>query len=204
VSEDDALIAQHLQGNADAFEVLFDRYAARLVGFLTGLGAERDLAEDLAQKCWMRVIANLAQYEPRGTFRSWLFTLAHRVWLDERRSGWDRRRVALPEGAEDGSGLPGGAPAAPQANPREQAARRQESELLAEALGQLPEEMRQTVLLRTDGELTFREIAEEMHCPLGTVLWRMQEAQRRLRSLLAGPEPNCGVRECLPETGGNR
>ena len=56
---------------------------------------------------------------------------------------------------------------------------------MRQALGQLPSALRQTILLRIDGGLKFRQIADAMDCPLGTVLWRMKEAERRLSGILA-------------------
>ena len=63
--------------------------------------------------------------------------------------------------------------------------RREESWRIEAALAALPEDLREIVLLRTDGELTFREIAAALGTPLGTVLWRMRTARRRLRGILA-------------------
>ncbi|HBF33982.1 TPA: hypothetical protein DDW35_05415 [Candidatus Sumerlaeota bacterium] len=186
---DDRLIEQYLQGDVDAFERLYERYAARLLGFLKTRGVCQDAAEDLAQKAWVRVIENLPEYQAQGTFRAWLFTLAHRLFLDEARSAWERHRVTATSADPDENSLSfvESVPSS-QPSPLEQAAQKEESGLLTEALVQLPDNIRQTVLLRIDGELAFREIADVMQCPLGTVLWRMQEARRLLRKLL-GEEP---------------
>jgi RNA polymerase sigma factor (sigma-70 family) len=186
---DDRLIEQYLNGDVDAFERLYERYSARLLGFLKAHGVCFDIAEDLAQRTWMRVIENLSEYQAQGTFRAWLFTLGHRLFLDEARSAWERHRV-VPQQTDPEAGslsfvesVP-----APHASPLEQAVQKEEGELLAQAIEQLPDAIRQTVLLRIDGDLAFREIAEVMQCPLGTVLWRMQEARRLLRKLLGEPE----------------
>ena len=187
----DALISRYLSGGAAAFEELYGRYASRLLGFVISLGAPREAAEDVAQKAWLRAIEALPAYEPRGRFRPWLFTLAHRLWLDEARSAWQRKRAPLDEGQLDefestnGTGAAGAPPVDPSEGPRERAIRREQRALVEEGLAQLPETMRQTVLLRIDGDLTHREIAEAMDCPLGTVLWRMHEAQKRLTERLA-------------------
>ena len=183
---DDDLISRYLQGNMAAFERLYERYAPRLLGFLIATGAGRDAAEDLAQKTWLRAIESLARYEPRDRFRPWLFKTAHHLWLDERRSVWERKRLSLEEiGEKEGeeTALAGSAPEK-GVSPFDQAAARQERELVNQALDELPEELRRTVLLRVDADLTHREIAEEMECPIGTVLWRMHEAQRRLSERL--------------------
>ena len=71
-----------------------------------------------------------------------------------------------------------------RASPRESAATVETRDALYQALDALPDSMRQTVLMRIDAEMTFREIGEAMGCPLGTALWRMKEAQKRLRAKL--------------------
>jgi RNA polymerase sigma-70 factor (ECF subfamily) len=187
---DDSLIAQYLDGDPAAFEALYHRYAPRLLGFVYSLGADRDAAEDVAQKTWLRALEALDAYDPRGRFRPWLFRTAYRLWVDEKRSGWERRRVPvdseeeLEQAASSNRAAPGAA-GRPPADPREQASAREERELVEAALERLPEEMSRTVLLRIDGDLAYREIAELMGCPLGTVLWRMSEAQKRLARELA-------------------
>jgi len=183
---DDDLISRYLQGNMAAFERLYERYAPRLLGFLIATGSGRDAAEDLAQRTWLRAIESLARYEPRDSFRPWLFKVAHHLWLDERRSVWERKRLSLEEIGEKEGEETAVAGSAPEkgVSPFDQAAARQERELVNQALDELPGEMRRTVLLRVDADLTHREIAEEMGCPIGTVLWRMHEAQRRLSERL--------------------
>jgi RNA polymerase sigma-70 factor (ECF subfamily) len=190
----DRLIHQYLQGDVGAFETLYDRYAPRLLGFLISLGGDREAAEDLAQKTWVRVLESIERYEPKQTFRSWLFTVAYRLWLDDSRSAWKRLRSS-PEGAEEEIGSFEESIPAAQDDPREIAVRKEESDLLAWAIAQLPCAMRETVLLRVDADMTFREIGERMECPLGTVLWRMQSAQKKLRELLEMPEMDAGVQQ---------
>jgi RNA polymerase sigma factor (sigma-70 family) len=183
---DDALIVRYLTGDVAAFEQLYHRYAGRLLGFLISMGAPRDAAEDVAQKAWIKALEALESYRGQGRFRAWLFTLSYRLWLDEARSAWRTRSFGMDEeqlAAVAANGAPRST-SSTVANPREAAEAREERELLEQALEELPDSMRQTVLLRIDGELAYREIAEMMDCPLGTVQWRMNEAQRRLSMML--------------------
>ena len=159
----------YLEGDLSAFETIYDRYAGRLLGFVASLGANRDLAEEACQKTWIKVIDHLEQYEAAGRFRPWLFTIAHRQWLDDVRSAWQRHKVK-PVDVGDAGGAN-----ANLHDPIEHAMVREQRELLTVALGELPAPLRQTVLLRIDGALSFLQIAETMQCPLGTALWRMKE-----------------------------
>ena len=172
---DNQLIKQYLEGDSAAFEVLYDRYARRLPGFIRSLGADEDSAQDTAQKVWLKVLKAFERFDGRGLFRAWLFTVAHRTWIDECRGKWSRGRVSLNEENEEIE-TPDH-----RSDPREQAAASQQVRRIEKVLQALPEEMRQVVLLRVDGELTFQQIARELDCPLGTVLWRMKEARKKLR-----------------------
>ncbi|MFC1600988.1 RNA polymerase sigma factor [Candidatus Sumerlaeota bacterium] len=176
----DELIARYRQGNADAFDELYHRYAARMLGFVRSLGAGPEAAEDIAQRTWLKVVAALEAYRPQGRFRAWLFTLAYRSWADEARAGGKLKTVSLEQEDWDNLEAVGGGTGL-----RDELEAREQHALVEQALGGLAEEMRRTVLLRIDGDLKYREIAEEMECPLGTVLWRMNEAVRRLREQLA-------------------
>jgi len=191
---DDALIAEYLKGDLLAFERLYDRYASRLLGFVLSLGGQRDTCEDVAQQAWIKVLDGLPAYRSQGQFRAWLFRIAYRLWLDEVRSAWQSRRVSIEKGDEEEfTGLPIERELAdPAAGPEEEAKFREDCERLYRALEELPDRMRQTILLRIDGELTFRGIAETMQCPLGTVLWRAKEAERRLRARLSPREVEQG------------
>ena len=75
----------------------------------------------------------------------------------------------------------------PSDSPREQAARAESRDILYSALEKLPDLMRQALLLRIDANMSHREISEVMACPLGTTLWRVREATRRLRKGMEKP-----------------
>ncbi len=185
-SSDDALIKRYLAGDITAFEELYQRYTRRLVGFVVSLGAQYDTADDISQKAWLKVIKHLENYSARGSFRAWLFTIARRLWLDQVRSAWTTRRVSKEEtvsyrGADDEASEEG---ISRTVGPAAELAAQERQEFVHQALQELPKEMRETILLRIDGGMTYREIAEEMNCPLGTVSWRMREAQNRLSRLL--------------------
>jgi RNA polymerase sigma-70 factor (ECF subfamily) len=178
---DSQLIEAYLRGEREAFTVLYTRYERALFTFVLSLGGTREQAEDIMQQTWMRALEALPRYEDQGRFRPWLFRIAHRRWLDHVRSAWERRRAASPaEGAADG-----GVPldrflVDPAPLPDEAATAVEARARLYRAIDGLPDAMRQALLLQIDGGLKHREIAEAMGVPLGTVLWRVREARKRL------------------------
>ena len=177
---DDYLVQQYCAGEVDAFEVLYVRYAPRVLGFLRNLGGgqiDAAVADDLAQQTWFRVVDRIESYQPQNQFRSWLFQIAHRAWIDSFRRSQARPSVML----EEAYFIP-----ATDQGPVEYQINKETKDQINDAIEALPESMRETLLLRVDGELTCREIAETLDCPLGTVLWRLREARQRLAKIFDG------------------
>lgn len=175
--DDDELILR-CAGDPGAFRVLVGRHQARVFGFLVNL-AGRDAADDLFQEVWLRVLKAAPRYQPRGLASAWLVKIARGVALNHlARSG--RVRFDGEEAARDVP-EPGPTPAAA-------AEGRDLRERVSVALAGLPEEQREVFLLRELGGLSFREIAEELGLPLGTVLSRMNYALRKLRKSLGDPD----------------
>ena len=176
--DDDLVHAWVSGGDIAAFEELYDRHERQLLRFLLSLGENRDSAEDILQTVWIKVLERANQYQARGRFRPWLFRLAWTTRADTRKQAWERRRVPIPE-QDSGSEAVSREP-----SPRERLMQSERRSLVDEALLELPDVMRETLLLRIDGGLSFREIAETMDCPLGTALWRANEGEKRLKSII--------------------
>ena len=183
---DDALIGAYLEGDIKAFEALFDRYARRVLGFALSLGGAHEQAEEVSQTTWLKVVEGLPRYRARGRFQAWLFQIAYRVWLDQVRSAWEKRRVSIDcferDGKEEMPVAFGGTVKA--VSPEVTITERERHDILRSALDALPDSMRQVILLRLDGDMTYREIAATMRSPLGTTLWRARQATRRLKDAL--------------------
>jgi RNA polymerase sigma-70 factor (ECF subfamily) len=181
---DDQLVRAYLNGDEDAFNALYARYKHDVLRFLVSLGGTHEQAEDAFQNTWIKVVRHLGSYRGRNRFRGWLFTTAYRTWLSEVRSSWERRKVCVGGQETDFEGLPIDPALARVASHEKAIIARERREMLYTALDALPDVLRQTVLLRTDGGLSFKEVARVMECPLGTALWRMNEAVKRLKTLL--------------------
>ena len=185
---DDELVRSYQRGDIHAFETIYERYGMALFRFVLSLGGLREQAEDVVQTTWLKALNNLESYKGPDRFKPWLFRTAYRTWLNDVRSAWERRRVAVGGVEQDFEGLPIDKALVKADTPRDAAAAREKRTALYEALETLPDKMRQTVFLRIDAGLTFREIAETMGCPLGTALWRMKEAVQRLKTLIGHVE----------------
>ena len=80
--EDAQLMLAYARGEMRAFETLYSRHRGALYRYLTRQARDGEIANDLFQEVWSRVIANRARYEPRAKFRTFLFTLAHNCFID--------------------------------------------------------------------------------------------------------------------------
>ena len=182
---DDDLIGAFRAGDGSAMEALFGRYRKPVFAWLLRMAPDRAEAEDLYQEVWLKVIRGVGSKYAGGNFKAWL-------WRIERNAATDRARKCMaaplldePVGEEadaetrldqvaDG--------AAVTALARMEEAERQS--FLRTAIGGLSVRLREVVLLRINGELEFREIAEVLGLPLGTVLGRMNLAVKKLREVV--------------------
>ena len=180
---DDELVSLFCDGQVEAFHELYHRHSGRIFSFMLALGGTWQDNEDSAQATWEKVIDRLYQYKGHNKFQSWLYRIAHNTWLDRVRSAWHRKRVLVGHGVdEDFMGLPIDTTLTQEANTVfDNAVENEKRVLLYEALQELPDRMRQTVMLYIDGEMTFQEISECMDCPIGTTYWRFRRAERLMQ-----------------------
>jgi len=152
-------------------EQLIERYQHRLLRFLWHLLRDRQAADDIFQETWLRVLERGHQYDPRWAFEAWLISIARNLAID----GMRRRNPASldePQGHDGEEGEPRQV-AAGDPGPLEQAVRREEGQLLAEAMDTMPAYYRETLSLRFHEEMSLEEIARVQSIPLSTVKSRL-------------------------------
>jgi RNA polymerase sigma-70 factor (ECF subfamily) len=153
--------------------VLVERYWERLYRWLYHLTRDRHTAEDLAQETFLKAFSRLDKFRLGSNFGAWLFRIGHNNWANLHR-GPVRHREPLSER------LPAAEP-----GPAEQAASREALAGLARAVARLPAEFRAALLLRAEGGLSFREIAEVLDLTEETARWRVFKARQKLLTILA-------------------
>jgi len=164
----------HMDHRACKLADLVERYYALLYRYAWRLtGSEAD-ADDLTQQAFLTAQAKWDQLRDEAKAKSWLFTIARNVYLKELRSP-----TCLPSNALDE--LPAPSPETGSVDfDREQ---------LQNVLNDLPEEFRSPVVLFYFEEFSYREIAEQMGVPVGTIMSRLARAKAYLRQRLTVPEP---------------
>jgi RNA polymerase sigma-70 factor (ECF subfamily) len=178
---DEELMGLVQKQDVSAFEELFGRYERRVFAFFWRLAANRQEAEDGTQETFLRLWKARGHYEPTGRFSTYLFQIAKNHFLHERQKR-DRRTDSRPSSARDPEGTadepvgPDGAEGPVLAGELQAAVHR--------ALARLPETLRLVYVLTEQQGMSYKEAAEVLDCPVGTVGSRKVEAVRRLRELL--------------------
>jgi RNA polymerase sigma-70 factor (ECF subfamily) len=168
---DATLLARFHSGDGDALDQLFARYEAPLFQFLVGMLKDHHRSEDALQETFVRALSRLDGVDP-DHLRGWLFTVAyHQAMLAKRR---EKNRPA------DALGEPGFVPDR-ERGPLERAEQADEVRRLRRLIEQLPAAQQEVIRRRVYEGQRFRDIADELRCPLNTALARMHEGVKRLR-----------------------
>ena len=172
--------------DAEAFAQLVNKWQGPIQRLCVRMLGDAHRGEDLAQEAFARLYAKRDQYEPSARFSTYLWRVAMNLCYDELRRLKRRPETSLdailPESDEPFSILD--ANAAVEATPDTEIQSREQAELVREALKKLPENYRAVVVLRHYEDLKFREIAEVLDIPEGTVKSRMAEGLQQLSEIL--------------------
>ena len=160
----------------DLLTRLIEQYQHRLFRYLLHLCGERQLAEDLFQETWLRVLERGGTYDGESRFSTWLFSLARHLVIDTYRR---RRPLSLDSLSEPEEGEPLQV-ADERPTPFEQALSAEERNQVTACLAVLPPAYREVLVLRFQEELSLEEIAEVAAIPLSTVKSRLYRAMEHL------------------------
>jgi RNA polymerase sigma-70 factor (ECF subfamily) len=184
-NDDAALIERCRAGDVAAFEPLVEKYRQRVWRLAYNLLRDREEAWDVAQEAFIRAYQALPSFRGQSAFYTWLYRIVMNVAADRARSRGARGRAfgteRVPEEEWDRV-LPDQNPA--EEAPDAAAARREQRRKIDQALGTLPEHHRKIVVLSDLEGLSYREIADTLEIPMGTVMSRLHNARKRLREAL--------------------
>ncbi|MGE3804780.1 MAG: RNA polymerase sigma factor [Gemmataceae bacterium] len=188
---DEQLLIQFRAGQTEAFGVLVRRYERELYGYLRRYLSDSSLAEDVFQNTFLQLYTKVEQYEEGRPVRPWLYTIATHQAIDAmRRQGrhqavsLDQKREELPNGEvrnllemlqERGPG------------PAEQTLGEEDRERVRASVDGLPDFLKQVVLLAYYQGLKYREIADVLGIPVGTVKSRLHAALVKLQEAWDAP-----------------
>jgi RNA polymerase sigma-70 factor (ECF subfamily) len=178
-SETSAIARGLRRRDPELLDRLIEQYQHRLLRYLVHLTGNRELAEDMFQETWIRVLERGHQYDPKYEFSTWLFSIARHLTLDYLR----KKRPASLDGLldeEEGVSLD---PPDLRPSALELVAQHEQAERISAALAGIAAEYREAIVLRFQEGLALEEIAAVTGSPVGTVKSRLY---RGLNALLPG------------------
>jgi RNA polymerase sigma-70 factor (ECF subfamily) len=169
----------------DLLDRLIEQYQHRLLRYLVYLTGRRELAEDLFQETWIRVLERGHQFNDKYAFSTWLFAVARNLAIDAMR----RKQPSSLDGLmnnNDDDDAPFDVPAIAHASAFDLTLQREQGEHIAAGMQHLPAEYREALVLRFQEGMSLEEIATVARVPLGTVKSRIYRGLSALEPWLRG------------------
>lgn len=182
-SDEDLLLEYRTVGNTRVFDELVHRYERELFNYLRRYLGDAEMAEDAFQATFLQVHLKCHRFDSGRRFRPWLYAVATNQAIDARRRNRRHRMVSLDRhygSTDDESGslvdlLEGDCP-----GPLGLLESAEQGQIVRTAVDQLPESLRQVLLLVYFQGLKYREAAEALSIPVGTVKSRLHAAIEKL------------------------
>jgi RNA polymerase sigma-70 factor (ECF subfamily) len=179
---DNQLVNAYLKGNEKAFEVLMNRYADRVFSYTYYMVKDRQLAEDIYQDTFVKVVQTLktGKYNEEGKFLPWVMRIAHNLIIDT-----FRRNAKMPtvEPRDEDHDIFGTIRILDQ-NVEDRLVGDQILKDVRKLVDYLPEEQREVVMMRHFSDMSFKEIADATNVSINTALGRMRYALINLRKMV--------------------
>ncbi len=177
---DDELVKEILAGSKSAAEVLINRHYQAIFAYIyRKIGGDKELAKDLTQEIFIKVMKSIKTYNERGKFKHWLLTIAVNYCRDYYRSSQFKHSNTdeLDTDITD-----------PQGNVLSLLERNMKRKQVRDAIEELPDYQKEVILLKFFHELKIREIAEMTNSKEATVKSRLKQGLMKLRTYFEGSE----------------
>ena len=172
------------RGDATAFDRLFEKHSAGVVGFATQFVGTRARAEELAQDVFLQVYKNRARYEPRARFTTWLYRMVTNACLSEvRRADYRGRTQSMDQPVGDSEDPPQLLEAAARSS-EDDAVSHESVQRMRAALAELPAQQRAALLLARVEGFAYDEVAASLSCSVSAVKSLIHRATVTLRKRL--------------------
>lgn len=186
VTDEDILLEYRRSGNRELFAQLVRRYQTELYNYLLRYLGDAQLAEDAFQNTFLQLHLKCEQFEPGRKLRPWLYTIATNQAIDGQRRNRRHRHMSLDAPASggtdegDSTGRLLNLLRSDETDPWEEASQQEHRVWLQEALEALPDHLRLVVHMVYYQGLKYREAADSLEIPVGTVKSRMHAAMLKL------------------------
>jgi RNA polymerase sigma-70 factor, ECF subfamily len=176
---DEQLVEIALRENPDAFGEIVKRWERKIFALCFGMLGREDEARDAAQETFIAAYRNLQNFRGEAKVSSWLHRIAVNQCLTKQRRAKVRAESYLEDEAETNQAV--FVASAPGASPARVTEQNERLQLIRQAVGSLPPELKQVIVMKEFEELTFQEIAAALDLPLSTVKSRLYTALKQLR-----------------------
>jgi RNA polymerase sigma-70 factor (ECF subfamily) len=175
---DEQLLTEHQNGDANAFRALVERYHRELLQFVFRFTSSKSAADDIVQDAFVQVHLSSTRFDPNRRFKPWLFTIAANKARDHLRSRTRRREVPLNAqvGGEDEGQSFLDLLADEDAGPDADMQSNENREDVRTVISRMPPHLAEALILAYYHHFPYREIAEVLDIPLGTVKSRLHAA----------------------------
>jgi RNA polymerase sigma-70 factor, ECF subfamily len=174
---------RYKNGDVEALGRLVEHYRRPLFSFILRMTGDSMKAEEVFQEVWCKAIRKLDTYTEHALL-SWLFRIAHNHIIDLARKKKPDASLQDPRGSAEEHRTLEDQIESPLPGPEELLGRQEIRTCIARAVQDLPADQKEVFLLRTEADLSFKEIAEIQKVSINTALGRMQYALARLRNAL--------------------
>ena len=178
---DSELVALYLKGDSKSFEALIQKHKNKIYAFILSKIRNRDLAEDIFQDTFIKVINSLqkGKYNEEGKFLPWVMRIANNLVIDYFRKSKKMRTIAPTDDFDIFDILQDG-----EENIEDNLVNNQIHKDLRKLIEHLPEDQKEVLKMRYYAELSFKEISECTGVSINTALGRMRYALINLRKLI--------------------
>jgi RNA polymerase sigma-70 factor (ECF subfamily) len=185
IVSDEELMLECRKGDMSAFELLVRRYQDALVNYIHYTINDYHRAEDLAQETFLRVFKSASRYEPKASFKSWLYTIATNLSRNEIRNRARRKTYFLEDMVDENEDVYDSEfMIDTRFQPDILYEKKERQQLIKKTLKQLPENQRLALTLVTYQELSYEEISEILNCSVGAVKSLIHRARQNMKKLL--------------------
>ncbi|SDQ78631.1 RNA polymerase sigma factor [Flagellimonas zhangzhouensis] len=178
---DSILVKNYIDGDEKALEILINRHNQRITSFIYSKVLDRDVAEDIFQDTFIKVIKTLKRgsYSEEGKFLPWVMRIAHNLIIDHFRKN---KRMPKFEGSDDFNIF--SVIHDDKLNVEKQIIKDQIESDLTLLIDELPDDQREVLIMRIYKDMSFKEISENTGVSINTALGRMRYALINLRKIV--------------------
>lgn len=179
--DDSILVRDYISGDEKALEILIKRHNQRIISFIYSKVMDRDIAEDIFQDTFIKVIKTLKKgnYSEEGKFLPWVMRIAHNLIIDFFRKS---KRLPKFEGSDDFNIF--SVISDDKLNAEKQIIKDQIDSNLELLIEELPDDQKEVLVMRIYQDMSFKEISENTGVSINTALGRMRYALINLRKII--------------------